>query len=288
MLSALPIATGCAGLSRRWQPDDAVLARQIAQRGMDALDTGNWQRAEEFFAKAVEICPVDERVQARYAESLWHRGSRREALEHMKEAVRLSGGDPELMVRLGEMHLQIGELAQANHLADRVLESGRQLASAYRLRGDVRQRQGQAGDALADYHMALSIQPQYPEVQMAISRVYFGEGRPQRALATLQALADSYPPGEEPPELMYWQGLACGALGRHDQAAQHLAQAEALGLQTADLFYNLAQAQHRTGDRAAAQRAIDRALEIEPSHRDALRLAESLRHTRQVASLPER
>ena len=53
-----------------------MFARQIAQRGMDAVDTGNWQRAEEFFAKAVEVCPDDERVQSRYAEALWRRGSR--------------------------------------------------------------------------------------------------------------------------------------------------------------------------------------------------------------------
>ena len=97
----LPCVLGCSGLSRRWQPDDVVFARQIAQRGMDAVDAGNWQRAEEFFAKAVEVCPVDERVQSRYAEALWRRGSRPEAVEHMKEAVRLSGGDPDLVVRLG-------------------------------------------------------------------------------------------------------------------------------------------------------------------------------------------
>ena len=185
----LPCVLGCSSLSRRGQTDEVVFARQIAQRGMDAVDAGNWQRAEEFFAKAVEVCPVDERVQSRYAEALWRRGSRREAVEHMKEAVRLSGGDPDLVVRLGEMHLQTGELQQASQLAERVIQSGRQQANAYRLRGAVLERQGKWPEALADYHRALSIQPQYPEVQMAIAGVYYRQGRPQRALSTLQALA---------------------------------------------------------------------------------------------------
>jgi tetratricopeptide (TPR) repeat protein len=254
---------------------------------MDAVDAGNWQRAEEFFAKAVEVCPVDERVQSRYAEALWRRGSRQEAVEHMNEAVRLSGGDPVLVVRLGEMHLQTGELEQASHLAERVIQSGRQEANAYRLRGAVMDRQGKWHEALADYHRALSIQPHYPEVQMAIAEVYYRQDRPQRALSTLQGLAGSCPSGEEPAETLYWQGLACEALGRHEQAVFHLAQAEERGMQSADLFYNLAQARYMAGDPAAAELTVQRALEMEPTHPDAQRLAESIRQARQVASLQQ-
>ncbi|MHB8973502.1 MAG: tetratricopeptide repeat protein [Pirellulaceae bacterium] len=277
---------GCSGLSRRWQSDDVVFARQIAQRGMDAVDAGNWQRAEEFFAKAVDVCPVDERVQSRYAEALWRRGSRPEAVEHMKEAVRLSGGDPDLVVRLGEMHLQTGDLKEANQLAEQVIQAGRQEANVYRLRGAIMARQNQWPEALADYHRALSIQPQYPEVQLAIAEVYYRQGRPQRTLSTLQALAASYPSGEEPVAALYWQGLACEALGRHEQAVVSLTQAEERGMRSSDLFYNLAQARYMAGDPTAAELALQRVLEMEPTHADAQRLAESIRQSRQVASLP--
>lgn len=285
-LLLLPCFLGCSSLSRRGQTDEVVFARQIAQRGMDAVDTGNWQRAEEFFAKAVEVCPDDERVQSRYAEALWHRGSRPEAVKHMKEAVRLSGGDPDLVVRLGEMNLQTGEFAQASQLAERVIQSGRQQANAYRLRGAVLERQGKLPEALADYHRALSIQPQYPEVQMAIAGVYYREGKPQRALSTLQALAASYPSGEEPADMLYWQGLACEALGRHEQAVAHLSQAEGRGMQSADLLYSLAQARYMAGDPAAAELTVQRVLEMEPTHPEAIQLAESLRQNRQIARLP--
>ena len=283
-LLVLPMALGCSSFSRRWQQDEVVFARQIAQRGMDAVDAGNWQRAEEFFAQAVEVCPVDERVQARYADALWHRGSRKDALEHMKEAVRLSGGEPELVVRLGEMYLETGDLQRASNSAEQVILSGRQLSSAYRLRGDVRQRQGKSDEALADYHRALAMQPQYPEVQMAIAAVYYQQDRPQRALSTLQALAGSYPSGEEPVALLYWQGLACKALGRPEQAVMHLAQAEGRGLQSADLLYSLAEARQLAGDPVAAQQTLQRAIELEPTHPDAQRLAQSILQMPQVAS----
>jgi tetratricopeptide (TPR) repeat protein len=288
VLLLLLFAVGCAGFSRRLQPDDVVLARQIAQRGMDAVDAGNWQKAEECFAQAVDVCPVDERVQARYADALWHRGTRKEALEHLQEAVRLSGGEPELVVRLGEMYLATGDLQEASKLADRVILSGRQLASAYRLRGDVRERQGKSDDALADYHRALGMQPQYPEVHLAIAAVYYRQDRPQRALSTLQALAGSYTSGEEPVELLYWQGLACKALGRPEQAVMHLSHAEERGLQTADLLYNLAEARQLAGDPAAAQLTLQRALELEPNHPDAARVAQALQQLPHVASRQER
>jgi Flp pilus assembly protein TadD len=254
---------------------------------MDAVDAGNWQSAEEFFAKAVEVCPVDERVQSRYAEALWRRGSRKEALDHMQEAVRLSGSEPELVVRLGEMHLQNGDLHQAGQLADRVVDSGRPLASAYRLRGDVRQRQGKLDDALADYHRALGIQSVYPEVQMAIAAVYYHVDRPQRALSTLQSLAGTYPSGEEPVEMLYLQGLACKSLGRHEQALKHLAQAEERGLQSAELLGNLAEARYLAGDPVAAQATLQRAMELEPSNPEVQRVAASMQQTPQVASRPD-
>ena len=90
-------------------------------------------------------------MQSRYAEALWRRGSRPEAVEHIKEAVRLSGGDPDLVVRLGEMNLQTGEFLQANQLAEQVIQSGRPQANVYRLRGPCR-RQNKLPEALADDH----------------------------------------------------------------------------------------------------------------------------------------
>jgi len=287
LVCALVATSGCAGLSRRWKPDDVVFARQIAQRGMDSVDAGNWQRAEEFFAKAVEVCPMDERVQSRYAEALWHRGARQEAIEHLQEAVRLSGGEPELVVRLGEMNLGIGDLQQATQMADRVISSGRQLASAFRLRGDVHRRYGRLDEALADYHRALSVQPVYPEVQMAIAAVYYRQNRPQRALSTLQALAGSYPSGDEPAEMLYWEGLACKSLGRYDQALVHLEQAESRGMNSVDLFCNLAEARYLTGDAVAAQATLQRAIELEPTNPEVQRLAQTFQQISPLQQLPQ-
>ena len=249
------------------------------------MHAGDWERAEEFFAQAVEVCPSDERVRSRYAETLWNRGSKELAMEHMQEAVRLSGSEPDLVVRLGEMYLQQGDVHRANQLAQRVIRSDRESAAAHRLRGDVLRQQGSWREALAAYHRALSIQPLYPDVQMAVAEVYYRHGRPQRALSTLRSLADTYPPGEEPADLLHWQGLAFASLGRHEQAVKYLARARSEGLESADLLYSLAESYQVLGDFSAARATLQRATQVAPNHPLAAPLGELIGGGRQVASL---
>lgn len=278
---------GCSALGGRYDRDDVVLARQTARQGADAFHSGDWKRAEGYYAKAVEICAVDERVRARYAETLWNLGRHAAAIQHQKEAVRLSGDAPELMVRLGEMYLEQGDVHRADELVQRALESGQESAIAYRLQGDILQHQGKWPEALASYHRALSIQPDYPEVRMAIARGYQLEGRPQRALATLHSLADAYPPGDEPAELHYWQGVAFASLGRHSRAVRHLAAAESRGLQFADLLFRLANSHYLAGDHRMARTVLDRAMQVDPHHPYANRLRGILDETPHVARAEE-
>jgi tetratricopeptide (TPR) repeat protein len=104
---------------------------------------------------------------------------------------------------------------------------------------------------LASFHRALTLQQQYPEVQLALAEIYSAQDRPQRALATLQSLIDSLPAEQVPVEVLAQQGLALRALGRHEDAARSLAQAAELGNPSAELLYELARTQLLAGDSAA-------------------------------------
>lgn len=279
--------SGCAGFGARYGRDDVVLARQIARQGTDAFHSGDWKRAERYYSKAVEVCAVDERVRARYAETLWNLGQHQAAIRHQREAVRLSGDAPELKVQLGGMYLAQGDVQRAGQLVQQAIDSGRESATAYRLQGDILQRKGKWPQALAAYHRALSIQPEHPEVRMAMARGYQRAGRPQRALATLRSSAETYPPGEEPPELHYWQGVALASLGRYSRAVQRFATAESRGLQSADLLFRLANAHYLAGDQRAAQVVLDRAMQLNPHHPYAARLCSVVREGRRVARVRE-
>jgi tetratricopeptide (TPR) repeat protein len=178
----------------------------------------------------------------------------------MEQAVRLSGGNAELQVRLGDMYLARGDLAGAGRQAERAIERTRQLASAWALRGDVLRRQGNVEEALANYHRALSYQKCFPRVQLAIAEIYRDRRRPMRALATLRSLVDGYAVGERPQRVLFLEGLVLKDLGRYDEAVQSLGAATKRGEPTRELLYHFAEAQLLAGDPTNAQLTAERAM----------------------------
>jgi tetratricopeptide (TPR) repeat protein len=281
--------SGCRALSTKKTTDDAIsAARMMTLQGMDAQQKSRWDHAESLYAAAVERCPTDERARCGYAECLWQRGAQDEAVRHMEEAVRLSGDDPERLVQLGGMYLQLGQLAPAAELGERAIAANRQLPKAWALRGDVLRAKGELTDALASYHRALSLQEHYPEVQFAVAEIYCQDRRPQRALATLQSLGDFYPPGTIPTNVLYRQGLVLRQLGRYHDAARALAAATEKGEPSAEMLYELAQTHLLAGDPANANLTATAALTRYPDHAGLAAFKQELegRQNRMTAAAP--
>src|SRR6476620_8170492 len=90
---------GCRAFRCKRVSDESINdARQLSLQARDAQQKGHWEQAEEFYAAAVARCPTDERARCGYAEALWQRGAKLDAVAHMEEGVRLSGDDPERVV----------------------------------------------------------------------------------------------------------------------------------------------------------------------------------------------
>jgi tetratricopeptide (TPR) repeat protein len=263
-LAVLLVVGGCASLAKHKTDQTIVSARQLSLRGISASQQGQWREAEVFFSRACEMCPLDERIRYHYAETLWQLGSRQPAVAHMEEAVRLSGGNAELSVRLGDMYLASGDLQRAALQAELAIQTDRQLASAWALRGDVLREMGRDEDALASYHRAMSQQAHYPRVQLATAEIYSRQKRPARALATLRTLADGYPSGETPQQVVVLQGLALKELGRYDAAVELLAAAAKQGPPSAELLVQLAETQWLAGDAANARLTLQSAITQSP------------------------
>ncbi len=269
--------TGCRVFRCPKASDESIAsARQLSLQGIAARGQGRWDQAEALFAQAVEQCPRDERARCDYADSLWLRGEQEQAVAHMEEGVRLSGHDPGRLVQLGNMYLTRGELPRAAAQADRAISANRNLASAWALRGKVHQAEGSRTEALASFHRALTLQQQYPEVQLALAEIYREQGRPQRALTTIQSLVDSLPADQVPIEVLVQQGLVLRQLGRHRDAAQSLAQVASRGNPPVELLYELGRSQLDAGDTAAARLAVNAAIAREPNHVGCLALADQL------------
>jgi tetratricopeptide (TPR) repeat protein len=119
---------------------------------------------------------------------------------------------------------------------------------------------------LADYQRSLGYAPLDQEVALLMAETYRQLNQPDRALLTLQAVADKYAPGDAPQRVLFLQGLAQSALGRYDEAVGSLTQAAHRDRPTAEILCFLAEAQLRAGNPAQAQASLQEALAIDPNH----------------------
>ena len=227
---------------------------------------GKWHDGEEKLARAVKACPDDPEPHHHYAEALWHRGAKTEALAQMLEAMRLAGEDPQLTVRAGEMSLDLGRVDEAGKLADEAIGLNPRFNAAWSLRGQVAELHGQMDEALADLNRALQYQHDDKRALFLVAELYRQQGRPDRALNNLEALRDCYAPGEEPQQVLLLEGLAFAALHRFDDAAEVYTVALSRDPSSLELHDRLAEAQLLGGRPREAATTVYQALALDPNH----------------------
>jgi Tfp pilus assembly protein PilF len=242
------IAGGC-----RMTPDHGpgasslLTCRQLTQRGITAMEQGDWDTAERSLYAAVESCNIDAESRRHYAAALWHRGDRTGATEQLTDAIRLSPDDATLYVSLAEMRLDMNQLARASVVADDAGDRAPDTAAVWALRGRIKHRANLPDEALGQYHRALSLAPSDSDILLELADLYTELDQPRRALANLNSLAALYPPGETPAAVLARTGMAYQSLGRHDEAAARLTEANSRPDATAETFAQLAQLQLNRG-----------------------------------------
>jgi predicted Zn-dependent protease len=221
---------GCRLVNRRGPvPPELAEARRLCNEGLSAADRADLVRAESLLERAVKSCPVDVDARRHYAEVLWKRGERMEAVTQIAEALKLSPGDSQLCIEGGGMYLEMGLFDDAERLSREAVRLAPAAAEAWHLRGQVSLARGQAEPALADFHRALAIEPDHRAALFDTAEAYRRLDRPQRALATLAMLGETYGPEQTPPDVLVMEGLAQEALGRPADAIESYKEAVARG-----------------------------------------------------------
>ena len=263
-------------------------SRQLCQQGVAAIERGQWEQAEQLLSEALDACSEDPDARRHYAEVLWHRGDREAAVAELLEASRVAGEDAILHVRVAQMRLAMGHMDLARQAVQRALDLDPKLSAAWAMRGRVRRAAGQPRLALADYHRALGLDPNDRSIPLEIAQLYRQLDQPQRALAALQSLADTYSPGEEPQDVLYLEGLAYAALGRHDDAVESFSAALVRGQPSPEILYQLAKAELDAGRPTHAAAAAGQALALDPQHQPSRQLLDHTRLAHQPNTLPQR
>ncbi len=272
----LGLAPGCRAIRRTVDSRQSIEARRMSREGLAAIHQNRWEEAEKLFEAALELSRSDDRAYWGYSEVLWQKGQHAEAISHLEQAVRLSAGAPELRVRLGNMYLEEDRVDDAATQVAHVLESTRDMATAWALHGDILVRQEKLEAALASYHRAISLDRQSPQVRLAIADIYSRQQRHDRLLATVDQLEESTIPTEQAAQLEMMRGIAMRELGHPDSGAQHLQRAIALGMSGREVYHELAKTELASRRFAAASHAIRNALQLAPDDAESLSLAQNI------------
>jgi tetratricopeptide (TPR) repeat protein len=238
---AVVAGAGCRLIPRSGPvPQEVADARRLCNEGLSAADRKDLLRAEGLLEQAVKNCPTDVDARRHYADVLWQRGERMAAVTQIAEALRLSPGDTSLCIDGGRMYMELGLLDDADRLSREAVRVAPRSEKAWHLHGQVALARGRPEEALADYHRALAIAPDDRELILDTAEIYRRLGRPQRALATLAILGESYPPNQTPPQVLALEGMAQEALDRPTDAIESYRQAVARGLDSQDVATRLA------------------------------------------------
>ncbi len=257
LLLILLTSTGCTlwSKARGPVPQDVADCRKLSQRAVGALHRGDIATAESLAQRAVETNPQDPQARQLYSEALWRAGQRDAAIAHALQAQKLLPDDPLVLVRLGEQYQEQGRSVEAAELASQAIDICPNCGSGWALRARARASLGKLNEALPDFQQALRYQPSDQKLLLELAELHRRMNRPERALATLGSLRETYPAGEEPPQLLVLEADAFAALDRWPQAVRARTQL-AEKMPSPENWQFLAAAQQRAGQEQAAQLSL--------------------------------
>lgn len=234
------VVAGCRLVNRGPVSPELADARRLCNEGLSAADRDDLGRAETLLEQAVKQCPADVDARRHYAEVLWRRGERKEAVGQLVAALEMSPADPQLCVEAGRMHLELGLLDDAERLAAEAVRLAPRSADSWRLHGRVAMARGQFDAAVADFHRALALAGDDRDLLADTARAYLALGRPRRALSTLAIVAEDAGPDGLPADLLVVEARAQEAIGHPAEAAAAWRRAIAKGDATPEAAERLA------------------------------------------------
>jgi choline-sulfatase len=246
-------------------PKDRLSERAQLLRGEDLLRQGKYDEAVAAFAVVLRKEPGNRFALFRSGVALLKRGDLSAAVPFLENAVRQAPQDAESQFALADALTRTGQFAKAvPHWMETARLQPRRVAAWSNL-GTVLGREGKVADAATSFERAIELEPKDP---LLLSNLAFAEralGRDDRALAHLRAAAELSSPSRFPYAATL--GLLYLKSGDTRLAADSFRRAGPRDVDYADGRFELAVIEFYAGDKTAARKDLQSALEAKPSLR---------------------
>ena len=288
LLLMILIFSGCTSIPFYKKNTKATQSLQLGREGITAYEHKELETAEDKLREAIEMNENDIDARRYYAETLWERGKRKEALDILEAAVKKKETHDQQVIlnqSLGEKLLLLQRPKDAVVCAERIILLQPQKHEGWVIRANAQWQMGNKEKALADYQRALTCSPDDRDILWQLAHLEDTMEKPERALAAWQHLSRVYPLGTVPPDVYYGIAGSCYRLKRLRDASDNLASAIKLQPARKEFHQLLAQVYFESGNIQQAFIAASQAVECapdDPFSRDLYKKIEQVR----IAGLP--
>ncbi|MDO4549642.1 MAG: tetratricopeptide repeat protein [Planctomycetia bacterium] len=252
-----------------------LASRQYMQQAVESLQLNEENTARQKLELALKTNPENMEARAMYADVLWDIGEQEKAISELKQVVDSPEVSPATYVKLARMYYDTLQWEISQKYLSEALRRDSSRSDAWTLQGRLYLTSFHTEKAASAFHQAIFYNPENWEAFLLLSDLYLTDQKPQRALETVQYVRHKFPPDQEPPEVLYREGLAMCALGRFSEAVETLTLADSRMPQEINILSALAHAQYNAGKTADALHTAELAINIMPENEMCLNL---LRH----------
>ena len=276
-------------------PQDTTTAQEHAERGMQLAQSGDLKGAEAELRRAVELAPRDAPALSALGAILGMQQRLAESNVYLERALAIDPADFAARRNLGSNQFQLGQLDPAKENLERALRQKPADKTATLLLGMVEEELQNYVRAVDLFKSVPDQVRKQPQSIVALARAYYRTGQPDKARAALQEL-EGHPAGPEglflggqvasqADDLATAERMFASVLATHPDRAkvgfnlalvqyrnnrieECRATLETLlrsGQLTSDIFNLLAWCYHKEGNLKEAIKAMDLAIDREPS-----------------------
>ena len=250
-------------------PDDPIIMRMGA-KVFEAM--GKREEAVECLQKALEsgdekVCDSD--TISHLAELLYNSGKKDLALSWLKKLVNISNEKPEVLIRLAQIHLSIGNIVESQKYLKAYKEKAGATKEMYSLMGETMLARGFYDGAVKNYTDAVESLPKDADMHLGLGKAWIGMGETDIALKELSKAINLKP---DDINILLELGKLQSLMGMIDEADETFTKLENSNLQNGECFLDIAQHFSSRKNDLRALKYLELAKSLSPFHPGILKL----------------
>ncbi|NER36118.1 MAG: serine protease [Oscillatoria sp. SIO1A7] len=234
-------------------------AEEAWNRGRARLDLGNYERAIEYFNKAISLNPNYADAYNDRGRAYRRRGSHERAIENFERAISLNPNHAEAYNNRGFAYSDLRSYERAIADFNQAISIKPDYALAYNNRGRAYRLQENYERAIADFNQAIRLNPDYALAYNNRGLAYRSQGRYERAIADFNRALGISP---DSASVYNNRGLAYRKLRKHERAIADYNRAILINPDYALAYYNRGVAHLNVRERLRAIEDFRKAAEL--------------------------